>query len=398
MTIPYKHRVSTTSCTSFFRLIFLWRGSVWKAVLRGLIVWFLVFQAIAIFYTFGLGPSKQRLFRKIALGMNSKMSYIPLEFILGFFVSCVVKRWSDIVCSMGYLDDAAIYVGNVISGNDEQMTMIRRTIVRYLCLTQVLVYRDICECIRKRFPTYDSLIKAGFLLPEEKRKLESYPQLNEYYCSDDEGKYWAPIHWAITYTIRARQEGKIATDMWCTRITDEIRKFQNNMQTLCNYDWVQIPLPYPQFVFLAVNVYFGLCLFTRQFTEIDSRKLPYDSLQVPFPVITILQYTFYVGWMKVAGGLMNPFAEREDELESNFLIDKNFATTLFIVDNARDDLPEIKKDLYWECNLHYSQLNPLPDTDRPLIGSAAYRLPFTYQKLFTCCIIYKLRNSFALYQ
>ena len=58
------------------------------------------------------------------------------------------------------------------------------------------------------------------MLPEEKRKLESYPQLNEYYCSDDEGKYWAPIHWAITYTIRARQEGKIATDMWCTRITD----------------------------------------------------------------------------------------------------------------------------------------------------------------------------------
>ena len=50
---------------------------------------------------------------------------------------------------------------------------------------------------------------------------------------------------------------------------------------------------------------------------------------MPFPVITILQYTFYVGWMKVAGGLMNPFAEREDELESNFLIDKNFAVSIF---------------------------------------------------------------------
>lgn len=32
---------------------------------------------------------------------------------------------------------------------------------RYLCLTQLLVYRDISVRVRKRFPNYDSIVEAG---------------------------------------------------------------------------------------------------------------------------------------------------------------------------------------------------------------------------------------------
>lgn len=46
-----------------------------------------------------------RFFSKVAVAVNKRMNYVPLEFILGFFVNAVVKRWSDCVHNMGYLDE-----------------------------------------------------------------------------------------------------------------------------------------------------------------------------------------------------------------------------------------------------------------------------------------------------
>lgn len=39
--------------------------------------------------------------------------------------------------------------------------MQRRAMVRYMCLSQLLVYRDISVRVRKRFPTYDAIVQAG---------------------------------------------------------------------------------------------------------------------------------------------------------------------------------------------------------------------------------------------
>lgn len=41
--------------------------------------------------------------------------------------------------------------------------------------------------------------------------------------------------------------------------------------------------------------------------------------------MTTLQYMCYLGWMKVAASLMNPYGDDEDDFECNFLIDKNIA-------------------------------------------------------------------------
>uniref|UniRef100_A0A915K1B3 Bestrophin homolog n=1 Tax=Romanomermis culicivorax TaxID=13658 RepID=A0A915K1B3_ROMCU len=41
--------------------------------------------------------------------------------------------------------------------------MVRRTLMRYLSLANVLVLRDISSAVRKRFPTYDQLLAAGSL-------------------------------------------------------------------------------------------------------------------------------------------------------------------------------------------------------------------------------------------
>lgn len=41
--------------------------------------------------------------------------------------------------------------------------------------------------------------------------------------------------------------------------------------------------------------------------------------------MTMVEFLFYVGWMKVAMNLLNSFGEDDDDLECNFFIDKNLA-------------------------------------------------------------------------
>ncbi|MCP9256890.1 Bestrophin-1 [Dirofilaria immitis] len=256
------------------------------------------------------------------------------------------KSYSCPNCEKNFTEKA----GALVNGKDAESRLLRRTMARYLCLTQLLIYRDISIRVRKRFPTYDSIIKAGFMLENECEMLESI-QL-------DFDKYWVPINWIYALIFRGRKDGKIVSDAFANKLCDEVKNFRHHLQILCNYDWVPIPLAYPQLVFLAVYVYFAICLISRQFiiTELDVPNK--SNIDLILPCVTMMEFIIFVGWMKVAEGLLNPFGEDDDDFETNFLLDKNFAVSLCIVDDASDDAPELEKDQFWpsdEVNEVYLQ-------------------------------------------
>lgn len=60
-----------------------------------------------------------------------------------------------------------------------------------------------------------------------------------------------------------------------------------------------------------------------------------------------MQFIFYMGWLKVAESLMNPFGDDDDDFEVSSMIDKNLQMSYVIVDFMHDNHPELLKDQFW---------------------------------------------------
>lgn len=93
--------------------------------------------------------------------LDTKLTYIPIVLLLGFFVTFVIDRWKQIFANISFIDNLGFFVSNYIVGSDEETILARKNILRYACASQILLLRDISHKVRKRFPTMETLIQSG---------------------------------------------------------------------------------------------------------------------------------------------------------------------------------------------------------------------------------------------
>ncbi|XGW30343.1 hypothetical protein V3C99_009376 [Haemonchus contortus] len=370
MTVNYNLCVATSHPWTILRILLRWRGSVWKAVGIESAIWLLLYILISVVRRQVLSAEQQSHFEKAARVLDQHMRDIPTDFMLGFFVTVIVTRWSTLFNNIGLIENLAHAISACIRGSDDATRTRRRNIIRYCVVAQLLAFRDISVQVRKRFPTMDTIVASGFLMRHELEELEGLnsaaAHMGKHGCLY--GRTWIPIEWAITLLKRARYNDEtISSDILLVKCLEELRRFRTNLLTLTNYDWVPIPIMYPQLVSLAVHLFFFIALFSRQFSPSDDTTVEYV-----IPLMSCLQFTFYMGWLKVAEALLNPFGEDDDDFECNFLLDRNLVIGISIVDDGHDRVPEQMKDEFWQLpiDLLYSSSSVQRYT-QPLTGSAA---------------------------
>ncbi|XP_053956390.1 bestrophin-4-like [Anastrepha ludens] len=340
MTVSYSAEVA--SCSGFgcfLKLLRRWRGSIYKLIWRDLLAFLTIYYTLSLIYLFLLNDTGQKTFENLVHYCNSYGSLIPLSFVLGFYVTVVMQRWWDQYMTIPWPDPIAVFVSANVHGQDERARVMRRTVMRYVCLCLTIVFTQIAPRVKKRFPTLDHLVEAGLLLENEKLVIEdldaSFPKYP---------KYWLPIVWAASIITRARKEGRIRDDFSVKTIIDALNTFRGNCGVLLFYDTISVPLVYTQVVTLAVYTYFICQVIGHQWTKHDSQ----NYVDLYFPLFTTLQFFFYMGWLKVAETLINPFGEDDDDFEVNWMIDRNLQVSYLIVDEMHHEHPELVKDQYWD--------------------------------------------------
>ena len=141
-----------------------------------------------------------------------------------------------------------------------------------------------------------------------------------------------------------------------------------NLRVLLNYGWLNFPLAYTQVATFSVFTYFLVALFGRQYlipreAELNQEVFPHLAVTysntAPFdqhtpdiyiPFFTLVEIVSYVGWIKVAQTLLNPFGEDEQDFQVNYIIDRNLQVSYLIVDEAEDAL-QMAADPYLEAGI-----------------------------------------------
>ncbi|XP_070785086.1 bestrophin-3-like [Enoplosus armatus] len=338
MTVTYSSKVANATFFSFHRLLLRWRGSIYKLLYREFILFALLYTVLSVVYRLVLSDQQKRLFEKLSMYCDKYAEQIPVTFVLGFYVTLVVNRWWNQFVNLPWPDRLMFLISSCVQGKDEYGRLLRRTLVRYVNLTSLLIFRSVSTAVCKRFPTMEHVVEAGFMTPEERKVFENIrsPHL----------KYWIPVVWFSNLASKARQEGRIQDNINLQNILNEMNLFRTWCATLFGYDWVGIPLVYTQVVTLAVYTFFFACLIGRQFLD-PAQKYQGHDLDLYVPVFTLLQFFFYSGWLKVAEQLINPFGEDDDDFEANWIIDRNLQVSLLAVDEMHMNLPHMTKDMYW---------------------------------------------------
>ncbi|KAI6184094.1 Bestrophin-like protein [Aphelenchoides bicaudatus] len=363
MTVTYSLDVSSASFCGLHRLLFRWKGSIWKSILPELSLWLLFYFLISCCYRYGMNEAQQKVFEELSVFFYTYSDYIPITFLLGFYVSAVFTRWSQYLDNVGWIDSSALLIATYVRGTDEMARRLRRNMLRYLVLTQAMVFRDISSSVKKRFPTMNHLVTAGIMTENELKEFDA--------IKSPHIKYWVPIEWIFTLMRKARDSKMIESDYIYVDLLEKIRQYRVNVLTLTIYDWVPIPLVYTQVVNIAVRAYFLVALLGRQYLIHPNDTPNGRSIDLFIPIMSIMQFLFYIGWTKVAEVLLNPFGEDDDDFEANWILDRNLQVGLSVVDDCYGRAPELERDVFWSEVLP----QPLYTTEsaqrqnNPMIGS-----------------------------
>nr|XP_060629396.1 bestrophin-4 [Anolis sagrei ordinatus] len=333
MTVSYTLKVANARFGGFSKLLFRWKGSIYKLLYKEFLVFALLYAALSVTYRYLLNENQKRYFEMVSKYCDKSTNLIPLSFVLGFYVTLIVNRWWAQYTSIPLPDQLMCVISSNVHGRDEKGRILRRTLIRYANLSSVLILRSVSTRVLKRFPTMDHVVEAGFMTQDERKKYES--------LHSDFNKYWIPCVWFTNLAAQARRDGRIRDDVALRLLMDELNLYRSKCSMLFHYDWISIPLVYTQVVTIAVYSFFAFCVVGRQFLPDESNL----DLYVPLP--TLLQFFFYAGWLKVAEQIINPFGEDDDDFETNRLIDRNLQVSLLSVDDMYQNQPPIGKDKYW---------------------------------------------------
>ncbi|CAK9300472.1 unnamed protein product [Gordionus sp. m RMFG-2023] len=339
---------------------------------------------------------------EVAEKAEKLLDVVPLAFILGFYTDIVLYRWWKYYSNIPYPDRLAFLISTHIHGTEERPRLIRRTLMRYINLTFINVFRNLAISTKKRFPTLDHLVASGILIENEKKILQTFAPGDV---------WWTTLIWSIALVSKARSEGYIRDQYSSTGLIKELMKLRGNLGRLMGQDWISFPLVYTQVVMMGVYSFCILCLFGRQtfmipgVSEMNNDDdttvmMTQNIIDYSAPFRTLLHFTIYIGWLKAAEVCLNPMGEDDDDFPINWLIDRNLYISYILIDEMHQVCPPLVKDNFWDKELPqlpYNQATKKFKIFKPFEGSAAKLIIKLKESAFLFTDVIPIKHHFKVH-
>ena len=173
-----------------------------------------------------LDKAQQKTFEALARWCGKMYSELPLTFLLGFYVSLVVKRWWEQYCFLPWPDSLALSLrGHIRGGEDlEQNRVMRRTVLRYCLLSYILCIRRVSSRLRRRFPSTQEIINSGLMRPDEAARIGEERSWEMY-----DSNWGMPIKWSNDILYKGLKKGNLEEPMGYNIILNDIKAFREGL-------------------------------------------------------------------------------------------------------------------------------------------------------------------------
>jgi len=330
-----------------------WRSSIWKLVGRSLLLYTAAYFTISLILRLGFYSQlqcqetdqddkciKDSTFVKLVKFLRDHNSPTQLTFLLGFYVSIVVKRWWEQYVKLPWPDEVATFLKAAVTEKEEgpENTVYRETVLRYCLLSYILCVRRVSEQVKNVFPSTASLVPVGLITNKEQELIgeEREEDIHRHGGSN----WWMPLSWSVDLLRRAQKEKRMVGPPVYGALVTRVCQFRARLTQVASYGHVTIPLVYTQVVHLAVYIYFGVELIASQYIK------HVDGVDLYYPIFLSFQYLFFFGWLNVAKVLYNPYGCDDEDFEIMRLISRHIRVSSEIIktEEAAQKLPELSFD------------------------------------------------------
>ncbi|KAG7167302.1 Bestrophin-2-like 4, partial [Homarus americanus] len=271
-------------------------------------------------------------FEHLSLYCDYFRNLIPISFVLGFYVTVVVQRWWEQYLCIPWPDDFAMVCASYIRGKQGTPRALRATLIRYVNLASLLTFAKISPKVQKKFPTYKEILEAGYLTAHEMRILEQQKGRTSVPL------VLLPIMWSCKMVESATTSGYVRDNFGLKFLLEELIKLRNMNGMLLRWNDMSIPLVYTQVVTMAVYSFFFFSVLGRQFLD-PQQKYTNRTIDFFIPIFTLLQFFFYMGWLKVAESLVNPFGEDDDDFDLDLILERHLKMSYLMGDVTPSEDP-----------------------------------------------------------
>jgi hypothetical protein len=274
-----------------------------------------------------------------------------LTFLIGFYVSFVVRNWWRQVENFPTLDKALlgmgcfIWVDSDIKEDEITVTVGKKTItlmqfkkdiIRYFLLSWAMCFCRISRRLKHNLPDSKAFLKKDLLKKAELKQLNSN-------TNDGWLEKWAtPLLWISKMSCNVSKNvawakhvtdlnGKDieAKDLKFVKIKEPkeigiaLFKYKDDLQRLNNQYYFRLPSFMRHAILIALYFYILLGAFAGQalIFHMNNEMSFWEKLFFNFPLYICMKHLLLVGWLKTATDLQNPFGEDENDVDLPLVLD-----------------------------------------------------------------------------